>query len=533
MQLGVPFRKVRSFKGLPGPDYWRRRDVQDAASVAGVALLTFLVAHIFQLPSMLFRFALEHADSTIADLLFLAVLMSVLLPIYARRRRNDLARQFDAWRIAEAEFRRLTRHDPVTGLPNRRFFADRLDKLLRQAEARKERTAVLMLDVDGVKTTNDTFGHGAGDEVLIEFSGRISSLLAPGAFMARVGGDVFAIAVTRTEADGAALLAHRIAAALVDPVLVREVSVRLGVAIGIGVAPKDGTSAEEVLRRADLALYWAKADGRVRFFEPGMDEHMERRHVIECELRDAIAARAIGVHYQPLVRLDTNRIVGFEALARWVSPNLGQIDPQDFIAIAEQCGAIVELGDILLRRACEDAVDWPGEFTLCFNISAVQLRDPGLGLRILTILNETGLDPRRLELEITETALIADAEPARFVIHGLRGAGVRVALDDFGTGYATMSQLLSLRLDKIKIDRTFVSRMGQDPERDVIVRATIGLAKGLGLTTTAEGVETVEQCASLRAYGCTEGQGYLFGRAMPTKDIPALIAAQEELKLTA
>jgi EAL domain-containing protein (putative c-di-GMP-specific phosphodiesterase class I) len=199
------------------------------------------------------------------------------------------------------------------------------------------------------------------------------------------------------------------------------------------------------------------------------------------------------------------------------------VSPQEFIAIAEECGLIVELGDQLLKDACREAARWPADLTLSFNLSAVQLRDPNVGLRILAILGDTGLDPRRLELEVTESALVSDAEVAQSVIDGLRAAGVRIALDDFGTGYATMSQLLALRFDKIKIDRSFIDRLGKDPQSDVIVRATIGLANGLGLATTAEGIETADQLAALVADGCVQGQGYLFGRAVPANEIPALL----------
>ncbi len=254
-----------------------------------------------------------------------------------------------------------------------------------------------------------------------------------------------------------------------------------------------------------------------------MDAHVERRTTIERELRAAVAASQVEVHYQPLINLSGDRIIGFEALARWQSPALGALGPKVFIAIAEESGLIHRLGDQLLRTACREAATWPKDLTLAFNISPVQLRDPTLGLRILGILGETGLPPRRLELEITESAIVGDGPTARQMVDELRTAGVRIALDDFGTGYATMSQLLSFRFDKIKIDRSFVERLGGDNGSEVIVRAIIGLAKGLGLTTTAEGIETAAQLADLKADGCLEGQGYLFGKAIPASDIPNLL----------
>jgi predicted signal transduction protein with EAL and GGDEF domain len=291
------------------------------------------------------------------------------------------------------------------------------------------------------------------------------------------------------------------------------------------VAPNDGVRADDLVRRADRALYRAKAAGRssVRFFEPEMDTHVERRIQIERDLRSAIASNGIVPHYQPLVSLDCNRIVGFEALARWKSGVSGFVAPDVFIPIAEEAGLINALGDQLFRRACLDAIAWPSTFVLAFNVSPIQLRDPTLGLRLLSILGQTGFNPRRLEIEITESALVENVSVAQIVIEELREAGVRIALDDFGTGYATLSQLLSFRLDKIKIDRSFVSLLDKSEDSKVIVRAVLGLAKGLGLTTTAEGIEDAGQLAYLKANGCTQGQGYLFSKAVPADEIAALI----------
>jgi EAL domain-containing protein (putative c-di-GMP-specific phosphodiesterase class I) len=255
-----------------------------------------------------------------------------------------------------------------------------------------------------------------------------------------------------------------------------------------------------------------------------MDTHVERRIQIERDLRSAIASNGVVPHYQPLVSLDGNRIIGFEALARWENGDLGFVPPDVFIPIAEETGLINALSDQLFRRACLDANAWPATFVLAFNVSPVQLRDPTLGLRILAVLGQTGFSPRRLEIEITESALVDNIGVAQAVIDELRQAGVRIALDDFGTGYATLSQLLSFHLDKIKIDRSFVSRLDGSDESKVIVRAILGIAKGFGLTTTAEGIEGAEQLAYLKANGCTEGQGYLFSKAVPAAGIPALLS---------
>jgi diguanylate cyclase (GGDEF)-like protein len=414
---------------------------------------------------------MDHADWEVDDAIFVVFTISIALMIFAWRRMRDLGREIKARMLAEDTARKLARHDPLTGLPNRRFFNEKLDEALHNVIADGRRAAVLMLDLDGFKPINDVYGHMVGDKALIEFTERITAA-AKGALVARVGGDEFSIVMPKINSlDEPAGLARRISKAVAEPFQIAGTETALGVGIGIGiaVAPDDGTTADE------------------------------------------------------LVHLDGDRIIGFEALARWNSPVLGTVFPNVFIAVAEECGLIHRLGDQLLRTACRDAMNWPDDFTLAFNISPVQLRDATLGLRVLGILGETGFPPARPELEITESAIVGDALLAQRMIDELRAAGVRIALDDFGTGYATMSQLLAFRFDKIKIDRSFVNNLGTDGDSEVIVRAIIGLAKGLGLTTTAEGIETGVQLADLKAGGCIEGQGYLFGKAIPAVQIPDLL----------
>jgi diguanylate cyclase (GGDEF)-like protein len=506
---------------------WKRRDTRDALVLLVIGIIIFLLADRYDLPPHLLQFGLDYADWEMDDLIFVVFMLSVALMIYGFRRYQDLSREIKARTVAELEARNLARHDPLTGLPNRRFFEEKLEEYLRDASAAHQ-VAVLMLDLDGFKTVNDTYGHSAGDKALSEFSRRVSNVLRPGTFLARIGGDEFAIVKPKIDSlDDPTNLARRIAAAVAEPfVVIDGVTAEFGVGIGIAVAPNDGTDSEELVRRADRALYRAKAAGRssVCFFEPEMDTRVERRMQIERELRSAVAADVIVPHYQPLVSLDGGtRIVGFEALARWESKSLGYIGPDVFIPIAEEIGLMPQLSRQLLRRACLDAKAWPSTFTLAFNISPVQLRDPTVGLRILSILAEAGFSPHRLEIEITETALVQNIALTQAVIDELRAAGIRIALDDFGTGYSTLSQLLSFRLDKIKIDRSFVSRLNESNDGQVIVRAILGLAKGFGLTTTAEGVEDTGQLAYLKANGCTEGQGYLFSKAVPAAEVPALL----------
>jgi diguanylate cyclase (GGDEF)-like protein len=504
---------------------WKRRDTRDAVVIVGIAIFAFVVGTINDLTLALFQFGVAHADQEADDIIFVVFILGIAMTVFGFRRYQDLSREIKARIAAEWDARDLARHDPLTGLPNRRFFDEKLDEYLGAASATHQ-MAVLMLDLDGFKAVNDTYGHAAGDKALSEFSRRVTKVLRSGTFLARIGGDEFAIIKPKIDSlDEATNLARRIAAAVAEPFIIDGVTAEFGVGIGVAVAPNDGTDPEELARRADRALYRAKAAGRSRvcFFETEMDALVERRMQIERDLRSAITADAIVPHYQPLVSLDGNRIVGFEALARWENKSLGYVGPDIFIPIAEEIGLMPLLSWQLLRRACLDAKAWPSTFTLAFNISPIQLRDSTVGLHILSILAETGFSPRRLEIEITEAALVENIAVAQAIVDELRAAGIRIALDDFGTGYSTLSQLLSFRLDKIKIDRSFVSRLNESSDAQVIVRAILGLAKGFGLTTTAEGVEDAVQLAYLKANGCTEGQGYLFSKAVPAADIPTLL----------
>jgi diguanylate cyclase (GGDEF)-like protein len=504
---------------------WRQQRILDTLILFSLAVFVYALAHFDDLPEKLFAFGLKHADWELDDLIFVVFIMAGPMLIYGFRRYREISHEVKARISAEQEARNLARHDPLTGLANRRFFGEQLDEYLRGVSPTRQ-LAVLMLDLDGFKSVNDMHGHAAGDKALSEFATRVAALLRADSVLARIGGDEFAIIMPRIGSlEDPTTLARRIAGAVAEPIVLDSVAAEFGVGVGIAIAPNDGTEPDDLLRRADRALYRAKGAGRsmVRFFEPEMDAFVERRIQIERELRSAIATDTIVPHYQPIVSLDGNRIIGFEALARWEDRTLGNIVPDVFIPIAEETGLINVLGDQLLRRACFDAHAWPADFVLAFNISPVQLRNTMLGPRILAILAETGFDPRRLEIEITESALLKNTGVAQAVIEDLRKAGVRIALDDFGTGYATLTQLLSFHLDKIKIDRSFVSRLDTGDDGLVIVRAILGLAKGFGLTTTAEGVEDIAQLACLKANGCTEGQGYLFSKAIAAAEIPALL----------
>jgi diguanylate cyclase (GGDEF)-like protein len=532
---GLPADRERTMKdqkplfshmGSVAQTLWSRRDVKEAIVIFGAAIVGFIVVIQTQLYEALDAYLVTHDDWHLDDALLVSAITSIALVIYGYRRFKDLSNEMRARSRAEIEAQRLARHDPLTGLPNRRFFGQSLEQALRHLAPGKH-AAVMMLDLDGFKAVNDTHGHADGDRALLAVSELLSGML-PGGTLARMGGDEFAIIVPRTESrESIAALARRIVAGFTQPFVIGDTSVSLGVSIGIVVAPDDGGNPDILLRRADLAMYRAKSEGRslISFYNPELEALAERRARMERDVRRAVANDTIVPHYQPLVSLSGNRIIGFEALARWTGQG-ERLSPDQFISLAEETGLINQLGDQLLMKACRDAVMWPCDLFLAFNVSGIQLCDPGLGLRILSILAQTSLDPRRLELEITETALVKSNDAARKVIDQLRAAGVTIALDDFGTGYATLTQLMSLHFDKIKIDRSFVQRLGKDPQSLVVVRAIIGLAKGFGLTTVGEGVEEEDQRASLQENGCAEGQGYLFSKAVPAVEIAGLLSAQ-------
>src|SRR6202790_889901 len=353
---------------------WGRPATRDVIVLFGVTAFTALAAHFYDLAPKLFDFAVEHANWEVDDIILVVFVLNIGMLVCGVRRYR--------------EARNLARHDPLTGLPNRRQFDEKLDACLRgSGDARQ--VAVLMLDLDGFKRINDTHGHAAGDKALCEFARRVSGILRGDSVLARIGGDEFGIIMPEIRSlEDPTNLARRIVASATETFAIENVTAELGVGVGIAISPSDGMNSDVLVRCADRALYRAKADGRssVRFFESHMDTHVERRIQIERELRSAIASDIIVPHYQPLVSLDGNRIIGFEALARWESKSLGHIPPDVFIPIAEQTGLINALGDQIFRRACLDANAWPADFVLAFHASPISLRDPAVGLRILSIL---------------------------------------------------------------------------------------------------------------------------------------------------
>ena len=456
--------------------------------------------------------------------------------LFALSRLRAQSREARRRTAAEAEARALAFQDPLTGLPNRRQFDDALKAAIAAPPRAGAAHAVLMLDLNGFKRINDIHGHPIGDEALIQVAMRLRMAVRGDDLIARLGGDEFAVLSRHVAgAEAATGLALRIMETFEEMVPAGGARHRLGIGIGVALFPQDGDAARELVRKADIALYRAKQEGRsaVHFFEQEMDVRLRERERLEADLRAAIGTSALRPFYQPLADIRTGRILGFEALARWNHPERGELEPDRFIPIADDTGLIGELSDHLLRQACRDARLWPGAVSLAFNLSPVQLRDAGLARRILAILAETGLSPHRLELEVTESALVQDLSLAQSSLSGLREAGVRIALDDFGTGYSSLYHLRNFKLDRIKVDRSFVESMGHDPEAAAIVRALIGLGAGLGLQVTAEGVADDMQRVQLLHEGCREAQGFHFSRAVPATEALALLLSPDSRRAQA
>ncbi|HEU5273340.1 MAG TPA: PAS-domain containing protein [Xanthobacteraceae bacterium] len=428
---------------------------------------------------------------------------------------------------AEERIAHLASYDSLTDLPNRMLFRQRLEEALKWLH-RGDRAAVLYLDLDFFKHVNDSLGHPVGDELLKSVAQRLRACVSDGDTVARLGGDEFAIIQNGiTEPTDTTALANRIFDALRAPYDLHGHQLVAGVSIGIAIAPDDGREPDQLLKHADLALYGAKADGRgaYRFFEPEMDARMKARRVLEEDLRKALARGEFELHYQPLLDLQTDRIVACEALIRWNHPHRGLIPPGEFIPLAEETGLIMPIGEWVLRQACADAAAWPRDVKLAVNLSAAQFKMASLSGLVIGALAAAGLPPDNLELEITESVLIQSSAAVSSTLRELHGLGVRFAMDDFGTGYSSLSYLRNFPLDKIKIDRSFVSDLTGEETSASIVRAIIGLARSLDMTTVAEGVETEEQLAALRAAGCSEIQGFLLSPPLRLPQLLRMIAA--------
>jgi diguanylate cyclase (GGDEF)-like protein/PAS domain S-box-containing protein len=427
-------------------------------------------------------------------------------------------------REAEQRIVRMAHYDTLTELPNRATFNETLDATINRATTTGEQFAILSIDFDGFKEINDTYGHMVGDGLLREIARRLQ-VAAGETFLARLGGDEFAVILAEgAQPAGAAVLAERLLATLLDDFKVEGHCLKLGMSIGVAIYPADGANAKTLLTNADAALYRAKAEtrGMAMFFESEMSARLHERYALQEDLRLAIDHGELLLHYQPQVTMSGDAI-GFEALARWQCPKRGMVPPGTFIPIAEESSLIISLGEWVLREACREAASWPQPLTIAVNISPIQFRHGDLPRLIHSILLETGLAPGRLELEITESVMINDFSRAVSILNQLKALGVKIAMDDFGTGYSSLSYLQSFRCDKIKIDRIFICDLEDNYHSRSIVRAVISLGRSLNLPILAEGVETETQHTFLVQEGCDEVQGYLTGRPLPIADYAGVV----------
>jgi diguanylate cyclase (GGDEF)-like protein len=457
--------------------------------------------------------AKESAFRLAASIITLLVLVVMTLSVRDRMRLDRTSKQLQL----------QARQDALTGLPNRLLFLERLEQAVARVGNPADRFTVLMLDLDQFKTINDTLGHGSGDMLLRTVAQRLRSCTQPTDTVARLGGDEFAILqmCKMDQITGAIALASDVIGALSRPYNIDGQEVVVGTSIGIAMAPDHGTTGEGLLGRADLALYQSKVAGRndYCFFETAMELKARQRRAIEIDLRRALQRNEFELYYQPVVNIATQAWSGMEALLRWRRPSGEIVPPTDFIPIAEDVGLISSIGEWVLRTACRDAMTWPRDIRLAVNLSPAQFGKGDLRDIVLGVLRESGLPPRRLELEITESVLLEGSENNVRILESLKALGVGIVLDDFGTGYSSLTYLSMFAFSKVKIDRSFVSKMTEREDCAAIVTSIVNLGRNLNMTTVAEGVDTELQLTMLRIAGCLEAQGYLFGRPVPLNEL--------------
>ncbi len=420
-------------------------------------------------------------------------------------------------------------HDPLTGLANRRLFSDRVEHALNRSRRTGDLSAVLFIDLDDFKTVNDSLGHGRGDDLLVAVGRRIADALQPSDTAARFGGDEFAVLVERVDEARALATANRILDLLAVPLLVGEYPISISASIGVAHPQSSGPDPFDLLRNADLAMYEAKREGKgtARAYRPELHEQELRQFAYRSEVGAAIERDQLHLVYQPIIDLATEQVTGAEALVRWTHPEHGQVSPLDFIPVAEATRAIIPIGRWVLRTACAQLAEWVAELgplTMDVNVSAVQLLDPGFAADVAAILEETGVDPGLVVLELTESLLVQDADDARSVLEDLREIGVRLAIDDFGTGYSSLAYLQNFPIDIVKIDRAFVNQLGEEGRGRSLARSIIAIAGSLGIDTIAEGIETPDQAADLSALACAHGQGYHYSRPIGAEAFTAVVA---------
>lgn len=439
-------------------------------------------------------------------------------------------RDVSASRVLERQMVHSAQHDALTGLPNRTLLNDRVNQAIVSARRHMKQVAILFLDLDGFKHINDSLGHSVGDRLLQSIAKRLLESARASDTVSRQGGDEFVVLLSETERpEDAAIAARRILRALAGPHDIDHHELHVTASIGVSVYPEDGLDAETLIKNADTAMYQAKENGRqgYQFFKPAMNARAVERQSIEMSLRRALERDEFELHYQPKIDFRTGAITGAEALLRWTHPTRGSVSPAQFIPVAEDCGLIVPIGNWVLRQACMQAQAWADEglpvATMAVNVSAKEFRNGHFLEGLFAILGETRLDPRSLELELTESVLMKHAESAASILKALRRIGVQVAVDDFGTGYSSLSYLRKFPVDALKIDQSFVAQISEVADDASIVTAVISMARSLKLRVVAEGVETIEQLAFLRAHECDEAQGFYFSRPVPPEEFATLL----------
>jgi diguanylate cyclase (GGDEF)-like protein len=451
----------------------------------------------------------------------------IALVLFTIRRMGDQRSERTKRLAAELNAQTLSMRDPLTQLPNRRQFQADVSVALKDAD---NKMSVLLLGLEHFKKLNEVYGHLGCDEALLQIGARIRERASPGDIFARIGDDEFALCLARGEPDHARRVACALVEAVRQPVQIGIEAHSISASVGIAQTGRGHATVDELLRCAHVALSRARGQHiEYCFFDPKMDAHIRERSLLEKDLRSAIGGHALRPYYQPIVDLKSRKIVSFESLARWHNPVSGLILPDTFIPLAEELGILDMVSGQLFGDACRHAVTWPEDISLTFNFSPSQFSDRSFADAILTVLQETGFPARRLEVEITESALVEDLEATRHAIQTLRNAGVRIVIDDFGTGYSSLYHLYELRFDKLKIDKRFIQELVTTGESAVFIRAMVGLSRGLNLSVTAEGVETEAQAAAALDHGVDQAQGYLFGKAVPAEQVLPLLAAPARL----
>ena len=462
-----------------------------------------------------------------------ALLLNMALILLTWRRTTALSDDIHVYRQAEARAQHLAITDPLTNLFNRRAIKEKTAELSARASRRGKSVAFLMIDLDGFKKVNDIYGHDCGDLLLREIADRMRDVVPPSSVLARLGGDEFGICVMFEPEYPETIdqIAEELVDAIARPVPMSESSQTVTASIGISRPEHDCDSIDMLMRRADIALYAAKKSGRNRYswFDNGMEIEIRSRNSLEGDIRTAIANDEFVPFYEQQINLNTGELVGFEMLARWVSPVRGLISPYDFIPVAEETGMIGDLSMNIVRKALLEAKNWDPKLTMSVNISPVQLKDPWLSQKIVKILVETGFPANRLEVEITESSLFQNLALAQSIVGSLKNQGIRIALDDFGTGYSSLAHLRALPFDRIKIDRTFISSMLDNAESAAIVNAIAGLGLSLQVEVTAEGIEDENVIARLKELGCGQGQGWLYGQPLNSDQVRTLLIKKDML----